>query len=436
MIIQNVRIMDPGSGRDERCHLIIKDGRIERIIGITEMSDDAGMTLQSVGGSEDNTVIDGTGLIAAPGLIDTHVHFRDPGFTYKEDIESGAKAAAAGGFTSIVLMANTKPSVDTVETLQYVLEKGAKTAIRIYSCANISYGMKGQELTDFEALKEAGAVGFTDDGIPLMDEKLVKCAMERAAKCGMPLSFHEEDPTVITNNGVNAGPVAEKLGIAGSPREAEIRMVRRDLELAAGIPADVVIQHISTAEGVELVRQARKTNPRVHAEVTPHHFTLTQDAVLEKGTLAKMNPPLREKRDREALIRGLADGTIEIIATDHAPHSKEEKDRPITEAPSGILGLETSLGLGIRELVDKGHLSLMELLDKMTYQPACLYQLEGGRIVEGGPADLVLFDPKEFYKVRGFRSKSQNSPFLGEKLPGKIRYTICGGNLVYRSEAE
>ena len=387
----------------------------------------------------ENTVCDGfvedidlNGQIVAPGLVDVHVHFRDPGFTHKEDIHTGAAAAARGGFTSVVLMANTKPAVDNSETLAYVLNKGKETGIHVHTCANVTKGLLGKELTDMERLSEQGAAGFTDDGIPLMDESLLRAALQRAAKCGKPVSLHEENPALIANNGVNAGKAAAHYGIGGSPREAEISMVERDLRIAAQEEADLSIQHISTKEAVELVRQAKKKSSHIFAEAAPHHFTLTQEAVIRYGTLAKMNPPLREEADRLAVIEGLRDGTIDMIATDHAPHSAEEKAKPLTEAPSGIVGLETALSLGIRELVDKGYLSMMELIEKMSLAPAKLYRLAAGYLREGGPADLVVFDPEREWVVRDFASKAANSPFVGETMPGVVSYTICGGKIVYR----
>lgn len=378
-------------------------------------------------------VIDAKGMIAAPGLVDVHSHFRDPGFTYKEDIESGAKAAAKGGYTSIVLMANTKPAVDNEETLRYVLEKGAQTDIRIETCATVTMGMQGKEMVPMEKLFEQGAVGFTDDGVPIVEEALVRKAMEEVKKLGVPISFHEENPVYIQNNGVNAGKASAHYGIGGSDRKAEIDLVARDLEIALETGACINIQHISTKEAVDLVRQAKKRGGDIHAEATPHHFALTEEAVIKYGTLAKMNPPLREESDRQAVIEGLKDGTIDLIATDHAPHSKEEKDKPITEAPSGILALETALPLGITELVEKGHLDMMTLLEKFTCNPATMYHLDAGYLAEDGPADVVLFDPKATYTVTGFESKSQNSPFLGWELTGKVCYTICAGKVVYKN---
>lgn len=427
MIIKNIRLIDPCSKTDGIRDIHIKDGKITKIVD--KSCTDCG---EADPASEDE-VIDGTGLTAAPGLVDVHVHFRDPGFEYKEDIYSGAKAAAAGGFTSVVMMANTKPAIDNLETLEYVLSKAADTEIHVYTCADITEGLQGVNITDMEKLLKAGAVGFTDDGIPIRDPEVAKKAMEMAAKLDVPLSFHEEDPAFISENGINADKAAPHFGIKGSPRQAEISLIERDCRIAGNVPAKIVIQHISSAEGVELVRRARRTNPNVHAELTPHHFSLTEDAVIQKGTLAKMNPPLRTEEDRLALIRGLQDDTIELISTDHAPHSSEEKARELTKAPSGIIGLETSLGLGITNLVRAGHISLMKLLEKMTVNPAGLYKLDAGRIYEGGPADLVIFDPDEQWTVPDkFESKSCNSPFIGETLYGRIHMTVCGGRVVYR----
>lgn len=426
LYIKNGTVIDPVEKGLYKADLQIENGRITGIIKELEnRMEEAGSDIQ---------VIDAGGLMIAPGLADTHVHFRDPGFTYKEDIYTGAAAAAKGGFTQIVLMANTKPPVDNLKTLSYVLKKGKETGIHINSCANVTVGMKGKELTDMEQLAEGGAAGFTDDGIPLMDEKLVKKAMERAKKLRKPISFHEENPELISNNGVNAGKAARFYQIGGSPREAEADLVKRDLELAALTGAEVVIQHISSREAVELLRQAKKKGAHVHGEATPHHFTLTEEAVIKKGTLAKMNPPLREEEDRMAIIEGLKDGTIDLIATDHAPHSREEKERSITEAPSGIIGLETALSLGIRELVQKGYLTWPQLIDRMSTAPCRLYGLEGGRIEEGAAADLVLFHPEETWVVSDFASRSSNSPFTGEELPGVIYYTVCSGKIVYQKE--
>lgn len=443
LLLKNGYMIDPASGTEGYRDLLIdtENGKIVRIAAQGTARDELMQNLRTAGCSEAlrsvrekeiSKEINLSGQYIIPGLVDVHVHFRDPGFTHKEDIHTGAAAAAKGGFTSVVLMANTKPAVDNPETLAYVLEKGKETGIHVYTCANVTKGLAGKELTDMETLTEKGAAGFTDDGIPLMDEALLRAALKKAAKCGKPVSLHEENPALITNNGVNAGKAADHYGIGGSPREAEISMVERDLRIALEEEADLSIQHISTKEAVELVRQAKKRSGHIFAEAAPHHFTLTEEAAIKYGTLAKMNPPLREEADRLAIIEGLRDGTIDMIATDHAPHSAEEKAKPITEAPSGIIGLETALSLGIRELVNKGFLSMMELAEKMSLAPAGLYHLDAGYLAEGGPADLVVFDPKKEWTVESFASKAVNSPFVGETLPGVVSYTICGGKIVYR----
>lgn len=443
LIIKNGKVIDPVADRVYPADLYIENDTMVKIVdhdkeraeqdgknpAVEPESGLAGMDNIKNLAAE---VFDAEGMLIAPGLADTHVHFRDPGFTYKEDILSGAEAAKKGGYTQIVLMANTKPCVDQVETLQYVLDKGDQTGIHIHSCANVTKGMAGQELVPMEQLSEAGAVGFTDDGVPILSENMVRKAMEQAALCRKPISFHEEDPKYIQNNGIHAGKAAAYYGIGGSKREAEITMIERDIRLALETGATVVIQHISTNEGVELVRQGKAAGADVHAEATPHHFTLTEEAAIEKGTLAKMNPPLREEVDRQAIIEGLADGTIDLIATDHAPHSKEEKEKPLTEAPSGIIGLETALSLGIRELVQTGKLTYPQLVQRMSTAPCTLYGLRGGTLREGDPADLVIFDPEEIWKVQQFASKSANSPFIGEELPGVVHATICGGKFVYQ----
>ena len=421
MLIKGGRIVDPKNGMDQTADLVIENGKIKKI----------GTGLED--GSYE-TVIDASGCVVAPGLIDVHVHFRDPGLTYKEDIQTGAAAAKKGGFTTVVTMANTKRPVDSVETLTYVLEEGKKTGINVMSAACISVGMKGQELTDMKALKEAGAAGFTDDGIPIMDVKLVKTAMEQAKELNVPLSFHEEDPAFITENGINAGETAKKLGITGSPALAEDSLVARDCMIALHTGAAVNIQHISSKNAVKMVKLAKELGANVTAEVTPHHFTLDETAVLEHGAMAKMNPPLRTAADREAIIEGIKDGTIDMIATDHAPHSEAEKSGPEEKTMSGIIGLETALALAVTNLVRPGHLTLLQLMEKMSLNPARLYRLADPVIEAGAAADLVIFDPEEAWTVteEELRSKSKNTPFLGQELFGRVKYTICGGKVVYK----
>lgn len=422
MLIKNGYMIDSKSGREGNYDILIEKGIIAQI----------GKNLEPNKGCRQ--VINAEGLLVAPGLVDVHVHFREPGFTQKEDINTGAAAAAKGGFTTVVLMANTNPAVDNPETLKYVLDRGHETGIHVHTCANVTMGLQGKELTPMRELAAAGAAGFTDDGIPLLDAGLVRRAMEEAAALDMPLSFHEEDPGLISENGINRGEASEKLGIGGSPREAEITLVERDLELALETGASINIQHISTAESVELVRQAKKRGTNIHAEATPHHFTLTESAVARYGSLAKMNPPLRTEEDRQEIIRGLVDGTIDMIATDHAPHTLEEKSRPITQAPSGITGLETALALGITELVDKGYLTMQQLLRLMSTNPAALYHLNAGYLEEGGPADLVLIDPNGEVIPGDYVSKASNSPFTGWKLRGKVIKTIVSGVVVYTAK--
>lgn len=418
ILIKQARVMDPETGFDQVTDLVIEKDRIQKI---GETKDD---------GSFDK-VLDGRGMIAAPGLIDVHVHFRDPGFTYKEDLSTGAAAAAAGGFTTVVCMANTKPVVDSVEIYREIAGRCEQLPIRVMQAAAVSKGFGGQEMTDMDALYQAGVRGFTDDGLPLMDEEFVKKAMEKVKELDVPISLHEEDPAYIKEPGVNQGKVSRQLNYGGASDMAEAVMVERDCRLAQMTGATVDIQHISSGKAVEYVKAAKEKGAHVVAEASPHHFTLTEEAVLKYGTLARMNPPLRTEEDRLRIIKGLQEGTIEIIATDHAPHSKEEKEKSLSEAPSGITGLETSLGLGVTELVEKGYLTMMELLEKMTINPAKLYHMEQGRLQEGKKADLVLFDPKEEWTVTKYRSKASNSPFTGWKLKGKIHYTICDGKIVY-----
>ena len=420
MLIKNGYLVNPLTNTSEFADIRVENGIICEIGQLTAF--------------ENEDILDITGLTIAPGLIDTHIHFRDPGFTYKEDLHTGSLSAAKGGFTSVICMANTKPVVDTVETLTDILERAKAENIRIYQTTAITKGLQGKEMNDLEALKAAGACGFTDDGIPIVDASLCFKAMKEAARLDMPISLHEEDPVFISENGINHGVASEHLGIYGSPSVAEDSMVSRDCILALHSGAHTVIQHISSGNSVAAVRNAKALGANVHAEATPHHFTLTDDAVIKYGSLAKMNPPLRTEADRLAIIEGLKDGTIDLIATDHAPHSAEEKAKePMWTAPSGITGLETSLGLGITSLVRPGHLTLLQLLEKMTCNPAKLYKLPGGSIEVNAPADFVIFNPDETWVVGDFASKSTNTPFTGETLYGKIHYTICAGNIVYQA---
>ncbi len=421
ILIKNAMIADPKTRTEVNGDILIEGNKIKQIDSFIESN-------------EQMQVIDATGLFVGPGLVDVHVHFRDPGLTHKEDIMTGARAAAAGGFTTVVMMANTIPAIDSVETVEYVINKGKETGIHVETCACVTKGMQGKELVDMDALKAAGAIGFTDDGVPILDEDIAKKAIAKVKELNVPISFHEENPKLIINNGINAGQAAAHYGIEGSPREAEIDMVRRDALMTKEIGGDVNIQHISTKEAVDIVRQAKADGVSLFAEATPHHFALTEEAVIAHGTMAKMNPPLREQEDRLAIIEALIDGTIDMIATDHAPHSKEEKEKEIAKAPSGIIGLETALPLAITHLVAPGYLSVAELMEKMAYNPSKLYHLDRGYLAEGLEADLVIFDIYKEKTYHRFESKSCNTPFLGETLQGVIEYTICGGKIVYENK--
>ena len=425
LLIANGTIIDPGTKFEGKEGLLIGDDGT--ILGHAPHGE---LTA--------SCILDASGCIVAPGLVDTHSHFRDPGFTYKEDLHTGSLAAAAGGYTTVILMANTNPPVDSVAILTDILTRGKREAIHIFSAANVTSGMSGREVNDLAALAHAGASVFTDDGKPILDEAVFRVALEKANALGIPVSLHEEDPRYIRENGINAGSKAAlSLQITGSDRLAEISMVERDTRIAEELGARLLIQHISTKEGVDLVRRARAQNPRIHAEATPHHFSLTDDAVLTAGSLAKVNPPLRTEEDRLAIIHGLQDGTIDIIATDHAPHRAEEKSvTPLWKAPSGMIGLETALSLSIQKLVEPGYLSMMEMLALLTCNPANYYQLPAGTLASGACADIVIFDPTAHRTVTedSFHSKSHNSPFIGEELPGVVRCTLASGRVIYQSD--
>lgn len=421
ILIKNGRLVNPATNTDEVMDVAIENGKILKVEkGIEE------------NGFE--KVIDATGKIVAPGLIDVHVHFRDPGFEHKEDLLTGSASAAKGGFTTVVCMANTKPVVDSVEVLNYVQNKAELVPINIVQAAAITKGFLGKELVDMKTLKEAGALGFTDDGLPINDTALVMKAMEMAKELDVPLSFHEEDPSLIGNPGVNAGEVAKELGLVGAPNVAEDVMVARDCMMAMKTGAKVDIQHISSGNSVDMVRFAKQHGARVYAEASPHHFTLTEDDVREHKTFAKMNPPLRTAWDRDKIIEGLKDNTIEIIATDHAPHTTEEKTGEFQNCPSGIIGLETSLALGIMSLVNAGHLTYLQLMEKMSVKPAELYNLDTANISEGKPADIVIFDPNEKWVAGDYASKAENTPFTGMEMTGKVKYTICNGRIAYEDK--
>lgn len=422
LLIKNGKIINPATSFEDDGDILIENDKIININKNIDSYDD-----------ENTIVINAEGYIVSPGLIDIHVHFRDPGFTHKEDILSGAKAAAAGGFTSVILMANTNPKIDSVENLNYVLDKSKKAEINIFQEAALTYDFK-EKIVDMETLFSAGAAGFTNDGVPVMSTNVLREAMLRAKKLGAIIALHEEDNSLIGTHGINDGLISEKLGLKGAPRVSEDLMVSRDCMLALETGATIDIQHISSGNSVDIVRHMKSMGANIIAEVTPHHFTLTEDAVLKYGTLAKMNPPLRTENDRQKILSGLADDTIEIIATDHAPHTFDEKNTEFKKAPSGIIGLETALPLSITELVNKDILNMSHMLSKLTINPSRYYNLDRGDISLGKIADICIFDPNEKYTVKEFKSKSKNSPFTNWELYGKVKYTICGGKIVYSDQ--
>lgn len=420
LLIKNGRVIDPQSGFDQVADILVDGQKIVKIA-------------QSIS-AEDAYVIDAGGLVVAPGLVDIHVHFREPGQTHKEDIHTGALAAAAGGFTTVVMMANTNPTISTVETLTEVLASAAKEKIHIKSNASVTLDFDGENLTDFEGFLKAGAVGVSDDGIPLENSGVVRAAFKKAKALDMVIALHEEDPNLNGILGLNESIAREHFGCGGARGVAEYSMIARDAMIAYEVGNQFHVQHLSKAESVKVVGFVRELGANVTAEVSPQHFSKTESLLLEKGANAKMNPPLRLESDRLAVIEGLKSGVISIIATDHAPHHQDEKTvDDVTKAPSGMTGLETSLSLGLTYLVEAGHLSLVDLLTKMTLNPAKLYGFDAGYLAENGPADLVIFSDHDKRTISDtFYSKASNSPFVGETLTGKVYYTICDGKIVYQ----
>ena len=380
-------------------------------------------------------IIDCTGLYLAPGLVDMHVHFRDPGLTYKEDILTGSAAAAAGGFTTVACMPNTKPVLDTPEQMEYVLEKGKHQGFcHVLPIGAVTVGQKGEMLTDFDALAQAGAVAFSDDGVPVTSAVRMRDALKAAKKLHKIVISHCEDGEMVKNYAVNEGEVSRQLGLPGRPAIAEDLMVARDLMLAKETGAHVHIAHVSTKGSAQLIRQAKQNGVSVTAETCPQYFIYTEQEILKKGTMARVNPPLRTAEDRTAILEAVLDGTLDCIVTDHAPHSAEEKARPLPDAPSGMVGLETSLAACLSYLVKPGYLTVPQLIRKMTVVPASILGLEAGTLHAGGAADLCVFDAEEQWTVdpQNFRSKGQNTVFAGDTLTGKVKLTVCGGKITHR----
>ena len=383
-----------------------------------------------------DNIIDCTNLKIIPGMIDMHCHLREPGFEYKETIETGSKSAVAGGFTTICPMPNTKPTPDSAIILQEIIKKAKQVNLcNILPYASVSKGEKGEELVDFEELKKAGAIAFSDDGMPVVNSKMMREAIIKADSLGTFVASHCEEKTVA-KGAINAGEVAKKLGVEGVLPEAEEIMAAREIVISETNNVRAHICHISTKTTKNMVRDAKKRGVKITCETCPHYFTFTQDEVLKTLSNAKMNPPLREEKDRLAIIEGLKEGTIDCIITDHAPHSEEEKNTDLTKAPNGIIGFETALPAEIMNLVDKGYISYLDLVKLTSYNPAKLLKIDKGSIEEGKIADITIFDSDEeyVYTKEMIVSKSKNSPFIGKKLKGKVKYTIVNGRVVYENK--
>ena len=417
--------------------MLIKGGRVYGALAeSTDILVDNGKivkTAENICATGEMTVINAAGFVVAPGLVDMHVHFREPGFEYKEDILSGALAAAAGGVTTCCCMPNTSPVADSSATVEYIVNIAKDAMVKVLPYGAVTMGQKGEELTDAAALKLVGAVALSDDGNTVQNAEVMRRAMKQARDCGLVVVCHCEDAEMAKNYAVNEGEVSRELGLPGRPAVAEDIMVARDVMLAADTGARVHIAHVSSATSVDIIRKAKAAGASITAETCPQYFSLTEDEVLRKGALARVNPPLRTAFDVAAVIRGLADGTIDAIATDHAPHSSEEKELPLSDALSGMIGLETSLALALTNLYHTGKLDLNEIINLMSTSPARILGLEAGALIAGAPADIVIFDPDEEWIVKPgeFISKSRNTPFGGMMLRGKVKYTIFRGEVVY-----
>jgi dihydroorotase len=422
LIIRGGRILDPKNGLDFTGDITIEGGRIREIIRRLTTCFQA---------HKASGQVDASGLLVIPGLVDIHAHFRDPGQTYKEDLHSGAEAAARGGYTTVVCMANASPPFDSPERLDAFLSRAKSEPVNICAVGALTRGLAGRELAPLAELQAAGAAAFSDDGCPVTDSGLLRRGMEQCQALGAVLSLHEEDPSLCGLRGLDDGEAARAWGVHGSPAVSEYSLIARDAMLALDTGARVHFQHLSAARSADIVGWAKALGAPVSAELCPHHFSLTSAAAAEKGPLAKVNPPLRSEADRLALIAALAAGTIDCIATDHAPHSAAEKALPFAEAPSGMIGLETALALGITYLVRPGFLSLADLVYRMTAVPAGLLGLDAGEIRVGGPADLAIIAPDERWVMEKFHSKSANSPFVGTELAGRVKAVVARGEVVF-----
>lgn len=422
LLIKNGRLIDPVGGIGGVMDVLVVDGRVLAI----------GNDLSA---DKDAHILDASGLVVSSGLVDMHVHLREPGQEYKETIETGCAAAARGGVTTLACMPNTRPSIDTPERVAQVRDKAsAACGVHVLPIGAVTVGQNGEQLTNFSALQRAGAVALSDDGVPIQNANLMRDALILAAQQRMTVLSHCEDADMVCNYAVNEGPISRKLGLPGRPAIAEELMVMRDAMLAEETGSAVHICHVSTAKSVSIIRQFKHKGVPITCETCPQYFTLTEDEVLKQGTMARVNPPLRTAHDVEAVIRGLQDGTIDVIATDHAPHAAEEKARPLAEAPSGMVGLETSLALSLTALYHSGKMELSDILRKMTINPACILRVPAGRLAIGGEADIVIFDPDQEWIIdpEKFASKGRNTPFAGYPVKGKVKYTICSGKIMYQ----
>ncbi len=420
LLIQNVclRLID---GMPDRGDILVEGDRI------TAMGD----PIQC----EEAQVIDASGLWASPGLVDMHVHLRDPGQTHKEDILTGCRAAAMGGVTSVLAMPNTIPTVDSPQVIHSILEKAKGANARVYVAAAITQGLKGETLNNLEELKKAGAIAVTDDGRPVPNARMQMTAMEEAKRLGLRAISHAEDLSLVAGGIMHEGDVSRELGVKGMPRASEDLSTAREIILAESYGLPIHIAHVSTEGSVSLIRYFKSREVEVTCETGPHYFTFTHEALRGRDANFRMNPPLREETDRKAIIEALKDGTIDVIATDHAPHAPEEK-ADFEKAPNGIIGLSTSLAASITGLVVPGHMTLKEVIHKMSAAPARILGIDAGELRVGGPADICLFDPEEQWTVDATKlgSKSRNSPFDGMTLTGRVHTTICRGELVYQLE--
>lgn len=419
LLIKNGRVIDPASKRDAVGDVFAVDGKIVDSLSAAD--------------KKRAKVIDAKGLVVAPGFVDIHVHFREPGQTHKENILTGSRAAAAGGFTTVVCMPNTSPVIDNAGTLQLVNGAAAKAAVRVYPSACITVGMKGQQLAPHGTLKANGAVALTDDGLCIQSNELMRRAVEYAKMFDLPVLDHCQDDSLTEKAVMNEGAVSTRLGLKGWPHAAEDIIVARNIILSHYSGAHIHLQHISSAMSVELIRRAKKDGIRITAEATPHHIALTDEALASYDTNFKMNPPLRTEADRQAIIAGLRDGTLDCIGTDHAPHSPDEKDREFDYAPNGIIGLETALPVTLAVLVGEARFKLPYVVDLMTRRAADLLKLPAGTLAPGANADVCLFDPVEAwtYDATKGQSKSRNSPWHGKRLTGRVKSTLLGGKLVW-----